>query len=707
MAVITIERTVDLDRLGRPEQAQGTLYVQEDQAHKFVISAKSKGETTALTGTVSASFVRPDQQTVALVGEIEDGCAAVTLSIACYAVTGRFSLTVFVTAGGATLAVYSLTGNVKATGTGAVVNPETLIPTIIGEANLETRGAAAIYVGDYLCEENYLPSCCVKIGDYFYAVDAPATEYAMQELTNDGHVRKFDIDNNVEVTAFKYTTPVGHANSMAYDSVGGVVYVAGDADYTQSPPVGSKALYKFDSSLAYVGVESDLPSTPQGVSFDPVTGKLYYIDANFDIYLKNRTSGTWTQYSKLVLPYANARLNKRYNQDFAVYNGMWYKSATGGDIIYGRIEPGTCVNVGVYSFSKMDSWERYYLGELEGMEFTEDGRLYAVWYTDLAEGIKDAFIVELPVGTSMSESSGLISANSVHNGTVELRADTQTAFALYEWEIRSLAQMEARVLRYNTSQVLIPEDNAVVEIAPIRVNDRIKLTINGTYTVPKIEVYSGVLNLSTANSDTTTPRLIIPGAEVPIHLLRAGDLIISGDYALRVSKPDNTTSTILIHVGTDFNKTTVRLVPISHEGVNYTIGTERKLVPYSTYMGTALVFGDSDIELHPTYTNNSYFGSAMVTSNSCYKVSESLYICQFHITPNSAAIPASGNVYIGELPFTPKHAVQVNAVNRLGEIITLTLFADKKIHVATESGVAKGSAAKTYFYINVAVQADF
>ena len=126
---IVIKRTVSLDALGQPEQARGTLYQQENLAHKFVIHGTRGGEAVPFTGSVMASFIRPDGETVPLDGYLEDGAAAVELPQACYAATGRFTLTVWVVENTAQAAVYCMTGNVKATKTGSMVDPEGVIPT--------------------------------------------------------------------------------------------------------------------------------------------------------------------------------------------------------------------------------------------------------------------------------------------------------------------------------------------------------------------------------------------------------------------------------------------------------------------------------------------------------------------------------------------------------------------------------------------------
>ena len=137
MAII-IERTVNLAALGMPEQAQGTLYQHESLAHRFVIHGRRGGADVNFTGNVSAYFIKPDGETVDITnGTLDGGAAVVELPQICYAVSGRFMLTIFVTSGSTKTAVYSMTGNVRATKTdGEVVPPGTPVPEyseIIGQ----------------------------------------------------------------------------------------------------------------------------------------------------------------------------------------------------------------------------------------------------------------------------------------------------------------------------------------------------------------------------------------------------------------------------------------------------------------------------------------------------------------------------------------------------------------------------------------------
>ena len=159
MAII-IERTVNLDALGVPEQARGTLYQQENLAHRFVIHGRRGGADVNFSGNVSAYFVKPDGETVDITnGTLDGGAAVVELPQICYAVSGRFTLTIFVTENGAKTAVYSMTGNVRVTKTdGEVVPPGTPVPDYseivdqyqdMVQATAEAENAVRVLYGEY------------------------------------------------------------------------------------------------------------------------------------------------------------------------------------------------------------------------------------------------------------------------------------------------------------------------------------------------------------------------------------------------------------------------------------------------------------------------------------------------------------------------------------------------------------------------------
>ena len=445
-----------------------------------------------------------------------------------------------------------------------------------------------IYVGDYLEEWNYLPSCCLKQGDYFYTFNSPLSSYAEANLTNTGNIRKFDIPNNIELTSSKVTRALGHGNSCACD--GTYIYVAPLYDYTQSNRPSVQYLYKFNMSLVAQTNET-IPTTAMGVTYDPVAQKLYYIDYSRNIYVKN--GSTWTLDTTVDLTgiSENEMISGRsYNQDIAIYNGRYYIISPYRNMLSGILTHGTSVPDKGYSIANCDSSLRWYLGETEGIEFDANGHLFYVDYCNIiSDDLRNAFIMELPVGEQFSNSSpyGRGEGNGYTDGTLYLTAANQTAFSLKTHQIRSLAQMEIRMVRYNSSLIQIPEGNTITDDHVIRINDRIKLEIGGQLTVKNFSILSGKLNIGAMTSDTGTPSLICTNSSyAPFRVLRSGDLTFGGQYAMRISTPNRTSNAALIDVGYDYGMTIARRVPIRHQGNNFTVGGNN-MQGGTVYLGTS------------------------------------------------------------------------------------------------------------------------
>lgn len=131
MAIYPIARTVNLDETLRKDSLYGTLYGGEQDSHEFIISATRGGAEYAFDGTATARFIRADGQTLMLSGMVAGGKCIVELPQACYAVPGRFTLTIFNTpSSGGKGAVYSCTGNVAQTTTGEELDPGSAVPNI-------------------------------------------------------------------------------------------------------------------------------------------------------------------------------------------------------------------------------------------------------------------------------------------------------------------------------------------------------------------------------------------------------------------------------------------------------------------------------------------------------------------------------------------------------------------------------------------------
>ena len=127
---ITINRTTSLDGAILPEYMPGLLYMNENQAHKFVITCTRGGSAVTLTGGITGRFMRADGQTILLSGSISSGKANLTLPQSCYITPGRFTMAIFNVTGNAVTTIYALTGNVARTQTDTLVDPGNTIPSI-------------------------------------------------------------------------------------------------------------------------------------------------------------------------------------------------------------------------------------------------------------------------------------------------------------------------------------------------------------------------------------------------------------------------------------------------------------------------------------------------------------------------------------------------------------------------------------------------
>lgn len=498
---------------------------------------------------------------------------------------------------------------------------------------LKERPLLPVYIGDYTCHGSYLPSCCLRMGNYYYTIDALESTDATEQQSNAGKIRKFDIVNNVEVIddTWPKTADVGHANSIAYDPVDGIIYVCPLSDYVQ----GAEAyyFYRFDSDFNALEKEETITWKPHMVTYDPVEGALYAFAFNGNrLYKKDRATGAWSVYGTISTPKANTAQNTTFNQDLAIYDGYWFRSCVVGDLVWGKLVPGGAASIlGGYSFAGVDSYFKYHIGELEGMEFSADGHLYAMCFTGLGNTTKNAFVTELPIGMARTDTTGFLAPDLVFAGTLTLSEATQIEFAQRIDHIRAITQIEARVLRYNISEIHIPADNNVVEECNVRINDKVKLRIDGTYTCKEIYVYAGVLNISNdVGRSLDAPGMTFTGTGIPIHLLRTGELMITGASTLYIAHP-NYSGERLVDVGYDYNRTTIRIRPVDcSTGSSFYVGT--------TYMRNDAVYrGSQAIQQAAQKADNLYISNSYITQSDyssgfgAYMISASLAVTVINI----------------------------------------------------------------------------
>ena len=474
-----------------------------------------------------------------------------------------------------------------------------------------------IYIGDYLCDTvnagsatKYMPGCCVKIGSYIYTFNS-----APEGASNTGQIRRFDLTNNVEDTAWRKTALMGHANSCAYDSTTGIVYVVPLRDYDVSPSVEADYVYAYDASdFSYIGTVST-PTSIQGISFDPVAEKLYYFGYHNRIYVRDTNAADgwtvicWVKTDNLSLaPRPNSHT---FDQDFAVYDGRFYISSAYGNVCTGLVySTNPAIPETGWTVAKLDSTARLYLGEPEGFEFTADGHLIGLDFVELLTGLYDTFVVEFPVGIVPSYAPMVGESDQYHDGTITLSETTQAKFGLWTYEIRSMAQMEVRFLKANSAVIQIPENNTVVDPYKIRLNDTIGILLYGTYSCEQLNILHGYVNIQGMKSTSKLQFTTASADDDPIMLRYASRLAFTGPDAGRINidvpyKP-GFTGTNFVSIGSDFPITCVRKALYSDQNLTLRVaGTPIRSEIF--YMGSYPLYSPKLLYAQATYYTNSYY----------------------------------------------------------------------------------------------------
>jgi hypothetical protein len=127
-----LKYTVDLNKGLQMTPLAPMLATEDDNAHSFVVSAVRDGEKVSFAGAqVRGYFIRPDQVTVPLDGEVDEkGNALVTLKEACYRVQGKFQIAIRVISDDVKAVVFCGDGSIRKTSTDAVVDEAGIIPSL-------------------------------------------------------------------------------------------------------------------------------------------------------------------------------------------------------------------------------------------------------------------------------------------------------------------------------------------------------------------------------------------------------------------------------------------------------------------------------------------------------------------------------------------------------------------------------------------------
>lgn len=442
------------------------------------------------------------------------------------------------------------------------------VKTDIRLKQIGSYSVSPIYKGDYLTTTDSIPSACIRINNYFYCIDAPSRDVAKENKSNYGYVRRFDIVNNSEDTSWAKQILTGHGNSICRDTINHIIYIAPIWDTTSGSEVGVRYLYKYDETFEYLGNEK-IPSAAMGCSYDHKTNKLYYYDYNHKIWVKQ--DNDWTNITTVDfsnVPSADI-YTRTYNQDFTVYDNLFYISSPTRNVLFGDIQQGSSSIQTNIQINHTDMDERFRLGEIEGYEFYTDGRLYAVDFVELSSECRNAFVVELNFGSSIAGLPSFETVSSIHDGTLSLTYNNQKRFTLGGYAIRSLLQVKSMILSRLSTRITITGE--VVDPYNIDTVQDMQIYLSGQYTCKTIDINAGTLSIYPTTSDNL---LTVTSSSRVFAILRSSSIRFAGQYALNISAPNIPSGRLnsLVDVGYAYGWVSIRIMPNVVENKQLLIG---------------------------------------------------------------------------------------------------------------------------------------
>lgn len=287
-----IKRTWNQNRLVNIEDLTGMAFQAEADGHTFEISgADDTGAAVELSGTVSGVFRRPDNADIALTGSASDGVVSVTLSEDCYAVPGRFGLTIFVTSNSQKVAVYACVGTVAVSSTGNVAGDtpasvEDLIDDInaaIADLNSAIGQIPASYANVMAAiAPTYSSSALYPVGSYTWydgALYRCITAIITAEAWDSTHWAKVSIGADVSILNNKFPiVPVETSffNDLNYGVPQNVRFIVG-----KYPDANGKVTTNSGSSCdLIIGVE---PNTTYYL-YVPARNRQVVVESSDDIF---------------------------------------------------------------------------------------------------------------------------------------------------------------------------------------------------------------------------------------------------------------------------------------------------------------------------------------------------------------------------------------------------------------------------------------
>lgn len=276
MALIETWYNQDLQQPVKVNYLHGNVFSQDNQGNLIGVNVFDGGAPATLSGTVSASVIRADGSTVAVVGNLSGNSISVIFPAAVYAVPGPLSIVIKLTGGGSVTTLCAVVAQVYMSATDSTVDPGTIMPSI--ESLLaEIENAVASIPAAGFANGSALNPNIFNVGDY--------ENGAIDQSTGQNTVSSARIRSKLYMptTAKKFYSSNSSIRFMlyAYDKLGQYVGAL-QSNGNFGTDAGSFAeidMTQFYTNINYTGYRYRvvIRSTSGNVQIDNVSG--IYIDS--------------------------------------------------------------------------------------------------------------------------------------------------------------------------------------------------------------------------------------------------------------------------------------------------------------------------------------------------------------------------------------------------------------------------------------------
>ena len=372
-----------------------------------------------------------------------------------------------------------------------------------------------LYRGDYFAGNSY-PQSCVKYGDRVYCFNPGAMITNSSEGSDNGTARVFSISENKLLST--HTIYMAHANSACFNPITGCIYIAGGQSH-ETLGAYTEWIAEYDTDFTLKRV-IDVGFTVQTVTFDHKTGEMYCINGG-----SVKTLYKYDYDSKTFKPYATVGGNPYISQDAAVYDNILYYCDPTGCFATAEVVEGE-MHLEAFGYSPfVDARERFYIAEMEGIEFDETGHLYGMRYSRDSTNRNDCILVEYVLNTKLPEYQEDLWYSRVLY--CNLNKNTIGKFRLAKNELRSVEQVNMMVIppSHITISGGTTEDPVVdVHDSYINIADDIVIDLSGVYQCNGVVVRSGELKIIGGSNS--------PEIDLNVAVTAQGVICSGGNFAV-------------------------------------------------------------------------------------------------------------------------------------------------------------------------------